>query len=57
MLPDRVERDDRELLPLRVDGVRPEPVRVEPVLTRPLPPAAAACRAAPPGAAIPHTLQ
>jgi hypothetical protein len=27
--PDRVERAERLLRPLRVDGVRPEPVRVE----------------------------
>jgi hypothetical protein len=52
MDPERVDRVDRELFPLRVEGVRPEPVRVEPVLTRPLP-------APPPAAApaMPQTLQ
>jgi hypothetical protein len=52
--PERVERLERELLPLRVEGVRPEPVRVDAVFTRPLPVAAVP---APPGAAIPQTLQ
>jgi hypothetical protein len=52
MDPERVDRVDRELFPLRVDGVRPEPVRVEPVLTRPLPVPPAA-----PAPAMPQTLQ
>jgi hypothetical protein len=36
--PDRVDRVDRELRPLRVDGVRPEPVRVDWPFTRALAP-------------------
>jgi hypothetical protein len=31
--PERVDRVERELLPERVDGVRPEPVREDPVST------------------------